>query len=796
MPYLNTNTRTSKTTGNENFQPLGRSAVLHGLYLGFVKNANDVQRNGRLEVWIPEFGSAPDEEQGWITVNYCSPFAGATNIESASKTDKESFEGTQTSYGMWMVPPDINNEVLVMFIGGNVNSGVWIGCLYNQYMNNMVPTSPATAKNWQYPGKAIPAAEYNKWDSSVTNPDAALKPYNKTKFSGIGNQGLLRDGHRGITTSTARREAPSQIFGIVTPGPKVDVNAKEENVRRKGGSSFVMDDGAGSEYIQLATKTGAQIKIDETNGFIYMINRDGTSWVQMDKDGNIDIFGAKDLAIRAQRDINFRADRNINIEAGQNLFLKAAKDTKKTTTKFTNNVNNTPVTTDINLWKYVGEGEGEGGNLVMQANGNWHSTTTGSAFLSVTNNNLNIGVGNAVLMSTVNGGIDVNSNMGIKITSGGAVDLLAAGLLRGSATKGISFATEGPISLCAKDQFSANGDMGIALSSTKQIAVIGEALFAESVWMGGELSVNDRIIASQDIKAFQIITDPTMIEPKSPQRPLTASTAKLAEVKPLNDKINILAGWADTSKFVRNSEAFSTTVSRLPTYEPCPEHSNFRMEYISGYVVPSTSSSTTYTGSGAAGNTSTGQPHDSSDPGSDNNSITGDSALDSSLTKDFNMNAFRCQLINHEGRKAVSYYDSVGKATGGIGHLLRQPTETSRYPVGAPISDEQIENWYQQDSSDSIRAAIELLGNDCWNGLSDVRKRACADLAYNLGKAGLGKFKNFLAAIKANNWQVAGQELRSSVWYGQVARRGPDIVTMIVQNVDPLGCDKKFPPSA
>ena len=124
MGYLNTSTRTTKSTSTDNFQAAGRSTSLFGVFLGFIKEATDVQRNGRLRVWIPEFGSAPENEDGWTIVNYCSPFAGATNVNTISDTDTHSFDQTQTSYGMWMIPPDVGNEVLVMFINGDSSRGI------------------------------------------------------------------------------------------------------------------------------------------------------------------------------------------------------------------------------------------------------------------------------------------------------------------------------------------------------------------------------------------------------------------------------------------------------------------------------------------------------------------------------------------------------------------------------------------------------------------------------------------------------------------------------------------------
>ena len=332
MSYLNTNSRTVSTPNNDTFQPMGRTATLFGVFMGWVKRADDVQRMGRLQVWVPEFGSAPEEEASWITVSYCSPFAGATNVDTSNKADFKSFEGTQTSYGMWMVPPDINNQVLIMFINGDPARGIWFGTLYNQFMNSMTPGVASDTNNYQYQGKNIPVADYNKWDNKITQPDRATKPYDATKFKGLGNQGLITDPSRGVTNSSARRDTTSAVFGISTPGPAIDSTVSPENIKRKGGSSFIMDDANGSEVIQLVTKSGAQIMLNETTGEVYLINRDGTAWVEMDSKGNINIFGATNISMRAQKDINLRADRNINIEAGQNIFMKAAQDTQQTTT--------------------------------------------------------------------------------------------------------------------------------------------------------------------------------------------------------------------------------------------------------------------------------------------------------------------------------------------------------------------------------------------------------------------------------------------------------------------------------
>lgn len=764
MTYLDTHARTSSPTKADKFQPIGRTTALFGVFVGFVKDAQDVQRNGRLRVWIPELGSSPDNPDGWHIVNYCSPFAGATNNETISKSNLQEFDGTQTSYGMWMIPPDINNQVLIMFINGDPSRGIWIGCLYNQYMNNMVPGMAASANNYQYPGKLVPSAEYNKWDTQVTHPDRAIKPYEKTKFQGLGNQGLITDQGRGITTSSARRESPSTVFGILTPGPAINTDVVPANIRRKGGSSFIMDDEISSEYIQLTTKTGAQIKLDETNGFVYLINRDGTAWIQMDQKGNIDIFGATSISMRAQQDINFRADRNINIEAGQNIYMKAAKDTTTSTTSFTYDVNNIPRPSTIPLHKWVGEGAGEGGNIVMQALNDTHTTVKNNSYITVGKN------------------FELKVTSNIDISADGEYNLTAPSIKNVGSVK-----IRGPLDVTSKVSFGNSLTVQSGLNAASGSfegsvnASSGEfpsKLIGNLIGVRSGPGVNTGGSKGSAGPSVNIQTPPAVVP---------------AEIKQTVEKVNILATWADPeSKFTRNSEAVNTTVSVLPTYEPCPEHETFRFRAVTGYTPQQNDGAKTYDGSGGAGNDVKVNPPTNTTPGANNTQLPPPNASDSVVTKNFNMAAYQCQLKIHEGVKYVSYIDSVGLPTGGIGHLLRT-NEKVKYPVPTPISQQQVSQWFEEDAQFSITGAQRLLGINVWDGLSDVRKRACADLCFNLGEGRLSKFVRFLAAMKAGNWDAAGQSLRESKWFTQVARRGPNIITMIVQDIDPNGCSSKFP---
>lgn len=275
--------------------------------IGVVKNNVDPEYMGRLQVWIKGSTAPENDPNGWVWVNYCSPFAGATSVNTLGNNPKNA-DSTQRSYGFWAVPPDQDNEVLVMFVNGDIRNGYWIGCMFHKNMNHMVPGVPASnsfqSPEERFQNNALPVCEYNKLGSSSDS----RRPFFSALAEGLMKQGLLTDDIRGPGSSGARRESPSKVFGMLSPG----------------GNQFVMDDGEGSELIRFRTKSGAQIVISETFGNIYIISRDGNSWMELNNDGYIDVYSEKDMSIRSQLNVNIRADQDINLEAGNNINLRAS----------------------------------------------------------------------------------------------------------------------------------------------------------------------------------------------------------------------------------------------------------------------------------------------------------------------------------------------------------------------------------------------------------------------------------------------------------------------------------------
>lgn len=352
----------------EEFRPTPGSTTKSspGPYLAKIVSHLDPTYMGTLEVQLLHEVGNDDSLSGQLhQVKYLSPFAGQTSVEYVGEEDD--YNNTQKSYGFWMIPPDVGSIVMVIFVDGDPRKGYWIGCVQDKSMNFAMPGNAATSFNIDGTEERVPVAEYNKiTQASSVDPTSIPKPASPLQQV-LSDQGLLLDDIRGITTSSARREIPSSVFGISTPGPidkrtgakqgkigKAEHKIASGFVSRLGGSSFVMDDGDDkflrrttpsegppdyaaveqdetdglpevphNELIRLRTRTGHQILLHNSEDLIYIGNSRGTAWIELTSDGKIDIYAEDSISVHTKQDFNFFAGRDVNIEATRNINIKA-----------------------------------------------------------------------------------------------------------------------------------------------------------------------------------------------------------------------------------------------------------------------------------------------------------------------------------------------------------------------------------------------------------------------------------------------------------------------------------------
>ena len=333
--------------------------------LGVVKNNIDETRSGRIQVYISDFGGPdPDDSSNWTPVSYMSPFFG--NTGSTSGTDSEnygSFATNPVSYGMWFSPPDIGSTVVCIFINGKPDYGYYIGGVLEPELLQMIPAIGAASNVTLNEGEAnsyggarrLPVTNLNNNNANITNSTNYLdvaKPVHSYSAAVFTQQGLNRDTVRGPISSSALRESPSRVgWGVSTPGRPIfqggfsdaDIgdaanNSGDESLKiisRRTGHSIVMDDGTQSgqdQLIRIRTSLGHQITMSDDGQTLFIIHSNGQSYIELGKEGTIDMYSTNSVNIRTQGDLNFHADNNININAKKNLNI-ASENLKFTTEK-------------------------------------------------------------------------------------------------------------------------------------------------------------------------------------------------------------------------------------------------------------------------------------------------------------------------------------------------------------------------------------------------------------------------------------------------------------------------------
>ena len=334
---------------------------------GVVKNNIDPIRAGRIQVYISDFGvTDPDSSDSWVTVSYMSTFFGSVR-PSSPETGYGSYVANPASYGAWNSPPDIGTVVVCIFINGDPAYGFYIGCVPQPEALHMVPAIGSSKKvifnnskeATGYGGAAqLPVTNMNTNNEAIADENNFLnesKPVHSYSAAIMSQQGIIRDPIRGTISSSAQRESPSRVgWGISTPGRPIYqggytdetiAQAATENkskegmkvVSRRGGHSIVMDDGdiiGQDQLVRIRSAGGHQILMSDDGQTLFVLHSNGQSWIELGKEGTIDMFATNSVNIRTQGDLNFHADRNINFEAKKKFSLHAedlVSQTDKTT---------------------------------------------------------------------------------------------------------------------------------------------------------------------------------------------------------------------------------------------------------------------------------------------------------------------------------------------------------------------------------------------------------------------------------------------------------------------------------
>jgi hypothetical protein len=328
--------------------------------IGTVVDTNDPQQMGRIRVVCSQWGDpwgSNVEDLPWAI--YMSPFGGQVQVGSRGPGIQETEGGV--AYGMWAIPK-VGSQVAVLCIDGNPMTRMYFGCIYDQFTPHTMPHGrfmyddhPELEKAGDDPAPYGPYSSSEKFiqpladnlkqafghkseanyefrsraaDYSVSRIDVSQlnQTYSRVQddkdvkhgdwTSTQGYQVSRTDPH--APSSYTDRNYDSMVYSFSTPGFH----------------AFSMDDRQENCRLRFRTTSGHQIILDDTNERIYIATAKGNNWIELDMDGNIDIFSANKVNIRSSSEINMTSDKSIRMYAKEGIHmhsddeirLDAAKD--------------------------------------------------------------------------------------------------------------------------------------------------------------------------------------------------------------------------------------------------------------------------------------------------------------------------------------------------------------------------------------------------------------------------------------------------------------------------------------
>lgn len=150
------------------------------------------------------------------------------------------------------------------------------------------------------------------------------------------------------------------------------------------------------------------------------------------------------------------------------------------------------------------------------------------------------------------------------------------------------------------------------------------------------------------------------------------------------------------------------------------------------------------------------------------------------------------ERINHVGPKNSKikdtgnyglYYDSLGKLTGCIGHLIVD--NKSQFRCTNPKTEEALK-LLEEDVEKHNQYTLNVLKQH----KIDVTKLpenvlvSLLHLGFNIGPTSLNGFKNTLSEIRKGNYHKAAENLLKSKWAGQVGLRRSNYIFYMLKGDD------------
>ena len=147
------------------------------------------------------------------------------------------------------------------------------------------------------------------------------------------------------------------------------------------------------------------------------------------------------------------------------------------------------------------------------------------------------------------------------------------------------------------------------------------------------------------------------------------------------------------------------------------------------------------------------------------------------------MEEVKSRIKAHEGYRLEPYNCTEGFLTGGWGHKILDGEEV-------PTTKEGWSDLFDKDFNKALTGANNLikqhLENTSWIDLEDHKRNIVQgiliEMCFQLGEAGVGKFKKMFKAMSECNFEEASVQMKDSRWRQQTPERCLELST-IIQNI-------------
>lgn len=319
------------------------------LTLGMVVNTDDPLEGGRLQIYCPALNDNPKKIFHLPWAAYVTPFGGSINNPSYTRGvgGTTAVSDGAIHYGFWAVP-ELGAHVLVGCIDGDPRRRFWVGCIpehqetHTQFNGRFdwegaagTPDGPLTSNkkpiqpiydNWT---AAFVDRTSREWKTRGADyqPTAVTKASNGAP-STVRGDAYLDDTYEGMSKHE-KDEWVRDVMGAHGydwsgfKGAGAFKSSRVFGMSSPGFHSISMDDRPFNSRTKIRSSTGHMILLDDTNERIYVMTNKGKNWVEMDSNGNIDVFAEKRVSIHSESDINLTADGTIRMHAGRSIHMYA-----------------------------------------------------------------------------------------------------------------------------------------------------------------------------------------------------------------------------------------------------------------------------------------------------------------------------------------------------------------------------------------------------------------------------------------------------------------------------------------